>query len=67
MRDLSLEARYVRDRTIETIFIGGGTPSLFSGNAISKLIAGISERVELAEAVEITLEANPGAIDSDHF
>jgi oxygen-independent coproporphyrinogen-3 oxidase len=51
-------------RTIGSIYIGGGTPSLFPGESIRRLLDGIRERVDLAADVEITLEANPGTRDS---
>ena len=50
-----------------SVFIGGGTPSLFSGESISRLLDGIRERVELKEIGEITLEANPGSADAGRF
>ena len=67
LRDLSFEVGSLGDRVVDTLFIGGGTPSLFSGDAIAGLLAGVRERIELAGGAEITLEANPGAIDTDHF
>lgn len=51
----------------ESIFIGGGTPSLFSGKSIRRLLDGIRDRVELKESGEITLEANPGSADAGRF
>lgn len=51
----------------ESVFIGGGTPSLFSGESISRLMGGIRDRVELQEGSEITLEANPGSADAGRF
>ncbi|KAF3983758.1 MAG: radical SAM family heme chaperone HemW [Methylococcales symbiont of Hymedesmia sp. n. MRB-2018] len=53
--------------TISSIFIGGGTPSLFSANAFDKLFTGISELVALQDRLEITLEANPGTFESNKF
>ena len=67
LRDLDAEAPLAQRRSVETVFIGGGTPSLFSGAAIAKLLDGIRARLRLADDVEITLEANPGAIDAAHF
>ena len=58
--DLAIDAKRIGDRPIETIFIGGGTPSLFSAEAMSDLINGIRTRVNLADNAEITMEANPG-------
>ena len=65
--DLDVDCRRVDARPIASIFIGGGTPSLFPGRAIARLLDGIRARVELAADVEITLEANPGAVDESHF
>lgn len=54
-------------RPIETIFIGGGTPSVFSGQAIDSLLTQINQLLAFAENIEITLEANPGTADANHF
>lgn len=54
-------------RPISTIFIGGGTPSLFSGHAIQTLLDGVRSRVTLAADGEITLEANPGTVEAERF
>ncbi|HYN76498.1 MAG TPA: radical SAM family heme chaperone HemW [Lamprocystis sp. (in: g-proteobacteria)] len=51
-------------RPLTSVFIGGGTPSLFPGEAIQSLLDGVRGRVELAPDCEITLEANPGATDA---
>ena len=59
LRDLDTEARFAFDRPLASIFIGGGTPSLFSGAAIARLLAGVRARLPLEADVEITLEANP--------
>ncbi len=50
-------------RPLEAVFLGGGTPSLFSPRAIARLIRGVRERLPLKEGAEITLEANPGTVD----
>lgn len=52
---------------IETIFIGGGTPSLLSEKALNALFTGLANQVELSPCCEITLEANPGSIESAKF
>ena len=52
---------------IGSVFIGGGTPSLFGGAAIGRLLEGASQRLHLAREAEITLEANPGAAEAAHF
>ena len=54
-------------RPIQSIFMGGGTPSLFSPEAIERLLLGIQEQVLLTPNCEITLEANPGTFESDKF
>src|SRR5688572_24326426 len=67
LRDLRAELPLAQDRPIETIFLGGGTPSLFSGVAIAQLLDGLRAEAALASDVEITLEANPGAVDAASF
>lgn len=68
LRDLHHDlARFAVSRPIETIFIGGGTPSLFSPEAIDRLLDGIKRQVALADNAEITLEANPGTFDNGKF
>jgi putative oxygen-independent coproporphyrinogen III oxidase len=65
--DLSLDLPWAQGRECQTIFIGGGTPSLFPGAAIRRLLAGVRERLPLAEDAEITLEANPGSAEAARF
>ena len=65
--DLETDAKRVEGRVVETIFIGGGTPSLFSEAGMARLLEGIRKRVELADNAEITLEANPGTLETDRF
>ena len=67
LRDLATEAPLARGRAISSLFLGGGTPSLFPARAIARLLEGVRERVELAVDVEITLEANPGTVDEANF
>ncbi len=67
LADLELDLPLLGGRTIDTVFIGGGTPSLFSGRAIGRLLEGIAARLPLAGEVEITLEANPGTAEADRF
>jgi oxygen-independent coproporphyrinogen-3 oxidase len=67
LRDLRSEVPNAQQRTVQSIFIGGGTPSLFSGLAIARLIRGIALELDLAPEVEITLEANPGAVEAGRF
>jgi putative oxygen-independent coproporphyrinogen III oxidase len=54
-------------RVITSVFLGGGTPSLFSGAAMAQLLDGVRARIGFAEDAEITLEANPGTVDAAHF
>lgn len=67
LADLDADARYAAGRSLVSIFFGGGTPSLFSGAAITRLLDGIRARLPLTADAEITLEANPGAVDAAHF
>jgi putative oxygen-independent coproporphyrinogen III oxidase len=67
LRDLDAELPFAQGRALASVFIGGGTPSLFSGAAIARLLAGVRERLDLAELAEVTLEANPGAVDAARF
>ncbi|WP_218510391.1 radical SAM family heme chaperone HemW [Variovorax sp. dw_308] len=65
--DLDAALPLIWGRTIHTVFIGGGTPSLFSPEAIDRLISDVRARVKLAPDCEITLEANPGTFERDRF
>jgi putative oxygen-independent coproporphyrinogen III oxidase len=67
LRDLRAEAPLAQGRVLESIFIGGGTPSLFSGHAIERLLDGVRAELTLAPDTEVTLEANPGAVDTARF
>jgi len=67
LRDLDVELESARGRAVRTIFMGGGTPSLFSGRAIATLMDGIRARVDLAADAEVTLEANPGTAEAARF
>ncbi len=67
LADLDHDQAQITSRPVETIFIGGGTPSLFSVSAIASLLDGIRERVDLAPDCEITLEANPGSAEAGRF
>ena len=67
MADLEAALPLVWGRTIHSIFIGGGTPSLFSPDAIDRLLGGIRARLRLEPDCEITLEANPGTFEKDRF
>ena len=65
--DLDAALPLVWGRTVHTVFIGGGTPSLFSPAAIDRLLSDIRARLKLAPDCEITLEANPGTFERDRF
>jgi putative oxygen-independent coproporphyrinogen III oxidase len=68
LNDLAEDVRrYEIDRPIQSIFIGGGTPSLFAPEAFDRLLAGVAEQVQLKDDIEITLEANPGTFESQKF
>ena len=62
LRDLEQDLPRVWSRPIYSIFIGGGTPSLFSPESIDQLLSGLRARLALGQDIEITLEANPGTV-----
>ena len=65
--DLEHALPLIWGRSVHSIFIGGGTPSLFSPSAIARLISDLRARVRLEADCEITLEANPGTFETDRF
>jgi oxygen-independent coproporphyrinogen-3 oxidase len=67
MADLEQDLPRVWDRPVHSVFIGGGTPSLFSPAAIDRLLAEVRARLPLRADAEITLEANPGTVELDRF
>ena len=67
LADLDHELRRGPLPELKSVFIGGGTPSLFSGATVGRLLDGIARRLHLAEGAEITLEANPGTAEADRF
>ncbi len=67
MSDLEVQLPEFWGRTIHTIFIGGGTPSLFSAEGIGDVLAGVRARTRLSPQAEITLEANPGTFEMQKF
>lgn len=54
-------------RPLHSIFIGGGTPSLFSAQGIARLLQGIEARIAFKPDIEITMEANPGTVEAERF
>ena len=66
-QDLVRHKHDLYGRPIQSIFIGGGTPSLFSSESIAHVLNGVSARIELTDSVEVTLEANPGSSEFGKF
>lgn len=66
-QDLQRYQRAIGERAIHSIFIGGGTPSLFSAEGITYLLAEIEKRIPFEPNLEITLEANPGTAEAERF
>ena len=67
IKDLEYSLPKIWGRKIHSIFFGGGTPSLFSRKAIHKILSQVRALTPILYEAEITLEANPGTIDTDHF
>jgi putative oxygen-independent coproporphyrinogen III oxidase len=67
LQDLTLALPGIWGRRVETVFFGGGTPSLLSPQAIDRLITGFRMLLPLSPQAEITLEANPGTVDAERF
>ena len=58
LSDLEAELPFVQGRALHSVFIGGGTPSLLTGEAVARLLDGIRARIPLAAEAEVTLEAS---------
>ena len=67
LQDLEQDLPLAAGRPLKSIFIGGGTPSLFSAAALKQLIDGIRARISCLPDIEITLEANPGTFEQHKF
>ena len=67
IKDLAWEGERCVDRVVDSVFMGGGTPSLFSAAAVAAVLDGAAARLRLAPGAEITLEANPGTFDEARF
>jgi len=67
LADLELALPRIWGRKVSSVFIGGGTPSLFDAGAIDALLSGIRARVPVFPDAEITLEANPGTFERERF
>lgn len=67
LADLDIDAKLVAGRSVKTIFIGGGTPSLLSAESMQALMDGVRQRVDLDPLAEVTMEANPGTVEAGRF
>ena len=67
LADLEFALPSIWGRRVHSVFVGGGTPSLFAPESIDRMLAGVRARVALAPDAEITLEANPGTFERARF
>ena len=67
LKDLDDDLKFIQNRKIHSIFIGGGTPSLMSIEDAYELFDGLNERLSISKNIEITLEANPGTFEVENF
>lgn len=67
LADLSQDLREITPRSLKSIFIGGGTPSLFAPDTIARLLAGVQQRIDCPQGIEVSMEANPGALETGNF
>ncbi|KRW83845.1 radical SAM family heme chaperone HemW [Marinobacter sp. P4B1] len=67
LEDLEPDLAYLRSRPIESVFIGGGTPSLMTGDFYQQLFTALRQRMDFSDNAEITLEANPGTLEAGRF
>lgn len=67
LSDLDEQVESVAGRSLTSLFFGGGTPSLFSPQAIERILNGVKKRLSFDTDIEITLEANPGTVDEARF
>ena len=67
LHDLRADLPLAQGRTVDTLFIGGGTPSLFSGAAIARLLKAVGNLTPLSADLEATMEANPGSAEAAKF
>ena len=65
--DLDASVELAHNRALQSIFIGGGTPSLMSPKLLGRFLEHVAKRYSLAKDIEITMEANPGTIEHGHF
>ncbi|MFB2655388.1 radical SAM family heme chaperone HemW [Shewanella xiamenensis] len=67
LADLRQDLHLVQGRKLHTIFIGGGTPSLFDASQIKRILDGANALIPFSDGIEITMEANPGTLEHDDF
>ena len=67
LADFKHDLDWVNNRSVRSIFIGGGTPSLFSPESYQQLFDGLKKELIFADDIEITLEANPGSAEQQKF
>ncbi len=67
LQDFSLDVQSHSNSPLVSIFLGGGTPSMFSPDSIAQLLTGIKSKISFSSNIEITLEANPGTIEHGQF
>lgn len=67
IKDLDRDLVHVQGRALQSIFFGGGTPSLFSAHAIDQILSAVAQRIAFSPDIEITLEANPGTAEASKF
>jgi len=67
LRDLEQDLPRVWGRRVESVYIGGGTPSLFTAESIARMLSELRARIPFSPVAEITLEANPGTVDEQRF
>jgi oxygen-independent coproporphyrinogen III oxidase len=67
LKEISLRRQYIQDEDVETIYFGGGTPSLLSGSAVREILSSLYNHFRISADPEITLEANPDDIDTNRL
>lgn len=67
LADLEQDLHLVNGREISSIFIGGGTPSVFSAQGIAQILLGVKQRIACTADMEVTMEANPGTVEAERF
>lgn len=67
LADLDQDLSLVSGRSLSSIFIGGGTPSVFSAQGIGQILTGVKQRLTFDDDIEITMEANPGTVEAERF